>query len=49
MEELKPKRDLNRPPLFQVVFNMQNSPMPKLEIAGLETAFIEIDRGRIPI
>ena len=45
MEELKPKRDLNRPPLFQVVFNLQNSPMPKLEIAGLETAFLEIDRG----
>ena len=45
VEELKPKRDLNRPPLFQVVFNMQNSPKPKLEIEGLETAFLEIDRG----
>ncbi|MDB4286020.1 amino acid adenylation domain-containing protein [bacterium] len=45
VEELKPKRDLNRPPLFQVVFNLQNSPMPKLEIEGLEAAFLEIDRG----
>lgn len=45
LEELKVKRDLNRPPLFQVVFNLQNSPMPKLEMPGLETAFIEIDRG----
>ena len=45
MEELKPKRDLNRPPLFQVVFNLQNSPLPKLDIAGLKTAFLEIDRG----
>ena len=45
VEELKPRRDLNRPPLFQVVFNLQNSPMPKLEIPGLETAFLEIDRG----
>jgi amino acid adenylation domain-containing protein len=45
VEELKPKRDLNRPPLFQVVFNLQNSPMPTLEIAGLETALLEIDRG----
>ncbi|MEP6948356.1 MAG: amino acid adenylation domain-containing protein [Ginsengibacter sp.] len=45
VEELKPKRDLNRPPLFQVVFNLQNSPMPRLNIAGLETEFLEIDRG----
>lgn len=45
LEELKPKRDLNRPPLFQVVFNLQNSPLPKLEIPALETAFREIDRG----
>ncbi len=45
VEELKPTRDLNRPPLFQVVFNLQNSPMPKLEIPGIETTFIEFDRG----
>ena len=45
VEELKPKRDLSRPPLFQVVFNLQNSPMPKLEIPGLKIAFLEIDRG----
>ena len=45
VEELKPIRDLHRPPLFQVVFNLQNSPMPKLEIQDLETAFLEIDRG----
>lgn len=45
VEKLKPKRDLNRPPLFQVVFNLQNSPLPKLEIEGLETDFLDIDRG----
>lgn len=45
VEELKPRRDLNRPPLFQVVFNLQNSPVPRLEIPGIETAFLEIDRG----
>ena len=45
VEALKPKRDLSRTPLFQVVFNLQNSPLPKLEIAGLETTFLEIDRG----
>lgn len=45
VEELKPKRDLNRTPIFQVVFNLQSSPLPKLEIEGLETDFLEIDRG----
>jgi amino acid adenylation domain-containing protein len=45
VEELKPKRDLSRTPLFQVVFNMQNSPMPRLAIPGLEAGFREIDRG----
>jgi len=45
VEELRPKRDLSRTPLFQVVFNLQNSPMPKLEIPGLEMVFLEINRG----
>jgi amino acid adenylation domain-containing protein len=45
LEELKPKRDLNRPPLFQVVFNLQNSPMPQLEMEGLDIAFLDIDSG----
>ena len=45
VEELKPQRDLSRTPLFQVAFNMQNAPMPKLHIPGLEIGFMEIDRG----
>lgn len=45
VEALKPKRDLSRTPLFQVVFNLQNSPIPQLEMAGLEASFQEIDRG----
>lgn len=45
VEELKPIRDLSRTPLFQVVFNLQNTPLPKLEISGLETSFLEIDTG----
>jgi amino acid adenylation domain-containing protein len=45
VEALKPKRDLSRTPLFQVVFNLQNSPIPKLEIPALEMSFLEIDRG----
>jgi amino acid adenylation domain-containing protein len=45
VEELKPQRHLSRTPLFQVVFNMQNAPMPKQQIAGLDIGFIDIDRG----
>lgn len=45
LEVLKPKRDMNRPPLFQVVFNLQNAPMPNLTIPGLETNFLEVDKG----
>jgi amino acid adenylation domain-containing protein len=45
VEELNPKRDLSRTPLFQVVFNLQNSPMPKMEIPDLEIVPLEIDRG----
>lgn len=45
VEVLKPQRDLSRTPLFQVVFNLQNSPLPKLDIPGLETGFVEINRG----
>ncbi len=45
VEELNPQRDLSRTPIFQVVFNMQNSPMPKLGIPGLDISFLEIDRG----
>lgn len=45
IEELNPQRDLSRTPIFQVVFNMQNSPMPKLGTQGLEINFLELDRG----
>ncbi len=45
VEELNPLRDLSRTPIFQVVFNMQNSPMPKLGIPGLDISFLDIDRG----
>lgn len=45
VEKLKPKRDLSRTPLFQVVFNLQNSPLPQLQTPALEIGFQEIDRG----
>ncbi|HEY7818065.1 MAG TPA: amino acid adenylation domain-containing protein, partial [Vicinamibacteria bacterium] len=34
VEELEPGRDLSRAPLFQVVFGVQNAPMPALELEG---------------
>jgi len=34
VEELHPQRDLSREPLFQVMFALQNAPLPKFEIPG---------------
>ncbi len=45
VEELKPKRDLSRPPIFQVVFNLQNSPLADIQLPGLQIIPGEIDRG----
>lgn len=45
VEELKPERDLSRTPVFQAVFNLQNAPMPKVEMPGIEASFLELDRG----
>ncbi|MGG6268953.1 amino acid adenylation domain-containing protein [Leptolyngbya sp. AN03gr2] len=36
VEELDPDRDLNRNPLFQVAFALQNAPMQPLELPGLK-------------
>jgi len=45
VEELQPKRDLSRNPLFQVMFVLQNTPMPKLELEKLRASFVEVETG----
>ena len=44
VEELRPRRDASRNPLFQVSFAMQNTPPRELDLAGLDAARIEVDR-----
>ncbi|MCB0640530.1 MAG: AMP-binding protein, partial [Phaeodactylibacter sp.] len=46
VEALNPERDLSRTPLFQVVFNVQNAPMPALNLPDLDMRFLDIDRGQ---
>ncbi|HZI05051.1 MAG TPA: amino acid adenylation domain-containing protein, partial [Archangium sp.] len=41
VEELKPERDQSRTPLVQVVFGLQNAPLPELKLPGLKLRAIE--------
>ncbi|NMO14244.1 non-ribosomal peptide synthase/polyketide synthase [Pyxidicoccus fallax] len=43
VEELQPKRDLSRTPLFQALFALQNAPMPELSLPGLTLRNLELD------
>lgn len=43
VEELHPERSLNRHPLFQVVFSLQNAPMEELELPGLKLSSINLE------
>ena len=45
VEELQPERDLSRNPLCDVFFVFQNTPMPLLELAGLELVPMQVDNA----
>jgi amino acid adenylation domain-containing protein len=45
VEELQPKRDLSRNPLFQVMFIFQNGLPPELKLPGINVETLEIDTG----
>ncbi|MBE2202016.1 MAG: amino acid adenylation domain-containing protein [Anaerolinea sp.] len=45
VDELSPRRDLSYSPLFQVMFILQNTPMPELALTGLTLNPINIESG----
>ena len=43
VEALQPKRDLSHSPLFQVMFVLQNAPMPSLQLGSLAFGDVPLD------
>ena len=41
VEEIAPERNLSYSPLFQVAFALQNTPMPDIELSGLQLSVVE--------
>jgi amino acid adenylation domain-containing protein/non-ribosomal peptide synthase protein (TIGR01720 family) len=47
VDAVQPTRDLSHTPLFQVVFILQNTPMPALELSGLRLREYPIESGTV--
>jgi amino acid adenylation domain-containing protein len=45
VDDLSPTRTLNRPPLFQVLFALQNAPMQAPHLEGLELSVLPVETG----
>jgi len=45
VEALQPSRDLSRTPLFQVMFALENNPLPSIELQKLSLRPVETDIG----
>ncbi|AGC43393.1 non-ribosomal peptide synthetase [Myxococcus stipitatus DSM 14675] len=48
VETLRPPRDPRYNPLFQVMFVLENAPLPKLVLPGLSLRILEVDDGGSP-
>jgi len=45
VEMLQPERDMSRAPFFQVIFDLQEAPLPTLELPGLVFSPLKVDSG----
>ncbi len=47
VNQMNPERDLSRNPLFQVLFDFQNTPRPALELPELQISVLEQESGTV--
>jgi amino acid adenylation domain-containing protein len=45
VKELQLERDMSRNPLFQVMFTLHNTPLPKLNLLGIDITAFQVDNG----